>query len=173
MSTREITIQNIVFTVSQPYEAGHTINEAEAHSLNQTRAENIRNNFASKIKAKRKELELADDAELPQEAVEDLAAQVAAYDADYVFSLASAGGGARPKDPLEAEAIKLAKAAVAGKLKSMGVTVKAYTETEEGQTKYDNAVAQLAASEEYRKEAKKNLAAREKLASAGAAALDL
>lgn len=168
---RNITIQGVIFAVSQPYAEGHAITEAEAHALNQVRAENIRNNMASKVKAAKAELE--EGAELSEATLSELAATVAAYDADYVFNMASAGGGATPKDPIQAEAVKMAKAAIAGLLRKKGVTVKAYTETDEGKARYDENVAKLADSAEYQKAAKKAVAEREKLASAGLEDLSL
>lgn len=182
-TTRDITIQGVVFSVAQPYAAGTVeLTEAEANALNQTRAENIRNNFAGKVKAAREdavkaatpegvEPDLSAEAlkavELSDSVLASLAEDLANYDAEYIFTMASAGGGRAPVDPIAKEALSLAKAAVTGKLKAAGTTVKAYTETEEGQAKYDNAVATLAAHPEYLKAAKKNVAEREKLANAG------
>jgi hypothetical protein len=179
---KDITIQGVVFSVMQPYSEGHPITEAEAKALNQVRAENIRNNMASKVKAEQEKLMvegpegkkvMPEGAELDSATLSELAAVVKAYDEDYIFTLASAGGGARPKDPIEAEAIKLAKAAVAGMLKKKGVTVKAYTETDEGKEKYENAVAKLADSKDYQDAAKKAVNARNKLSEAGTEELAL
>lgn len=170
--TREITIQGIIFTVSTPFAAGHVCTEAEAAALNQTRCENIRNNMASKIKKAEKELPEG-QTEFTEEQIAEFAAEVQAYDEAYEFTLASAGGGAKPKDPIEAEAIKMAKAAVAGLLKKKGTTVKAYLEIEGNKEAYDNAVAKLADSDEYRKAAKKAVTEREKLATAAVEDLGL
>jgi hypothetical protein len=170
--TRDITIQGVIFTVSTPFEAGHVVTEAEAAALNQTRCENIRNNMATKVKAAQKELPEGETA-LSEETLAELAAEVAAYDAEYEFSMASAGGGSKPKDPIEAEAVKLAKAAIAGQLKSKGTTVKAYLEVEGNKAKYDEAIAKLAAHPDYLKAAKKAVQDREKLASAGIESLAL
>lgn len=171
-ATRDITIQGVIFSVTTPYEAGHQITEAEAAALNQTRSENIRNNMATKVK-KAKEALPEGQTELPEETLNELAAEVQAYDEGYEFNLASVGGGARPKDPIEAEAVKLAKAAILGKLKANGTTLKAYLEIEGNQAKYDNAVATLASTKEYMAAAKKAVTEREKLASAGMASLEL
>lgn len=170
--SRDITIQRVLFTVSAPFAEGHTCSEAEAHALNQVRSENVRNNMASKVKAAW--AEAGEGAEtLDSATLSELAATVAAYDADYVFNMASAGGGKTPRDPIAAESTKMAKAAVAGKLKSMGVTLKAYLEVEANKEKYANAVASLASSDVYMKAAKKAVADREKLASADIDALAL
>ncbi len=51
MDTKNIIIQGQTFTASLPYAAGQALTESEARALNQVRLENIRNNFASKVKA--------------------------------------------------------------------------------------------------------------------------
>lgn len=164
--TRNITIQGVIFPVTSPYAAGPCeLSEAEANALNQVRAENIRNNFASKMKKKRDELELDKDAPFPQEVVDGFATELAAYDESYEFTLASAGGGRAPVDPIEKEAIKLAKSAIQAHLSAQGVTVKAYKEVNEDQ--YNDTVAKLAASKEFRTAAEKAVRERDKLASAG------
>lgn len=47
----EVTIQGITFSYEPRYAEGHVLNEGEAKALNQTMKENIRNNFAQKVKA--------------------------------------------------------------------------------------------------------------------------
>lgn len=49
--TTQITIAGKVHTVPQPYTEGHVISAAEAAALNQTYAENLRNNLAPRLKA--------------------------------------------------------------------------------------------------------------------------
>src|SRR6516162_9965317 len=46
----EITIAGSRFVVPSPYKAGHTCTNGEANALNQTLAENVRNNLASRSK---------------------------------------------------------------------------------------------------------------------------
>ena len=50
MSTKNIMIAGVTFAILAPYAAGHTLTEAEARVLNQTRSENIRNNQAETVK---------------------------------------------------------------------------------------------------------------------------
>jgi hypothetical protein len=87
---QSFTIAGLTFKVSSPYSAGHVCTEGEARALNQTRVENIRNNLA--IKAKDRTLTQAD---------------VEAYAASYVFGERS--GGSRSHDPVEAEALEIAR----------------------------------------------------------------
>ena len=166
--TKEITIQKHVFSVSEPYAEGHTCTEAEAKALNQTRHENIRNNMARKIKDV-----LGDAEQLTDEQYDEIALAVAEYDANYEFTLASVGGGAKKKDPIEVEATKIARAAIAAKLKADGRSVKSVTETEEGKAAYDNAVATLAASEGVMEQAATVVKARNAVAETALGDLDI
>ena len=106
MSTQEITIQGILCNVPAPYEPGQTINEAEANALNQTFAENIRNNMAKTV------------ADLKEKGLmTEITAAVAKYADDYEFG-ARRGG---PKlDPVRREALELAKARIRAALRQKG-----------------------------------------------------
>ena len=165
MSTREITIQGITAVVRQPYAAGHVLTEAEAKSLNQTWAENIRNNCATLVK---KAIEAANGEPLPDAEVSRLRAEVEAYDAAYQFTFASAGGGRKTTDPVEAEARRMAKAAITASLKAKGQLVKNVDKD-----KLESAIAQLAGSEKYLKAAKKAVDERAKTIGADLEGLDL
>lgn len=101
MATKEIMIQGLKFTATTPYEAGHQLTEVEAKVLNQTRLENLRNNFASTVKAANEGGEGAPTAD-------DLPRLFAEYDGKYTFAMPSTGGGARKLDPVEREARALA-----------------------------------------------------------------
>lgn len=146
--TKQMTINGITVAVSQPYAEGHTINEAEAKALNQVRAENIGNNRRSELK---KLLE-AEDAtpESVQAAAQEI---VAAYDKEYVFTLASVGGGSARLDPVTKEARKIARALITDKLSEMGVTQKAYIEAN-GEDSIKNKIAELAENEKIVEAAK-------------------
>ncbi len=50
MKTALITIQGANFNAPQPYDEGHVLTVNEASALNQVFAENLRNNFAARIK---------------------------------------------------------------------------------------------------------------------------
>jgi hypothetical protein len=113
-----ITIQGLPFEVDRPYVAGsHELTAGEAHALNQTRAENLRNNFASVVRKAmdeyRKANSLAEDAEVPvteldKEALDEAFAN---YVSEYEFALGGGGGPRTPVDPVlrEAQSIALKK----------------------------------------------------------------
>lgn len=111
---KKIIIQGVEFTASQPYEAGHTLTESEARALNQVRSENLRNNFAARVKATNEGKEGADTLEALQSAF-------AQYDAEYSFAMPGAGGGStRRLDPIEREARALAKEIIKNELLKVG-----------------------------------------------------
>lgn len=161
--TRTITIQGLDFEASTPYAEGHVCTEAEAKALNQTRLENLRNNFASKIKAAKGEAD-----EVPADALESLRAEFAEYDAGYIFTLASVGGGKRETDPVQAEAKKMARALITAQLREKGRKVK-----DVDKEALDNAIATLADREDIQKAAKKAVADRQKAAQADLSELGL
>jgi len=102
---RDLTINGTVFQVPQPYTEGHICNVAEAHALNQTFAENVRNNMAGRMKKAK-----------PGEAI-DWTQALAAYIKEYEFALPGERGARVPADPVENEAWKLATKAVVAALK--------------------------------------------------------
>lgn len=115
-STVEITIQGMSFEVDRPYSAGeHVLTAGEANALNQTRAENLRNNFASVVKKAmvdyRKANNMVEDAEVPVDKLDHdaLNTEFEKYVTEYQFSERAGGGGPRtPKDPVEREANRIA-----------------------------------------------------------------
>lgn len=162
MTTKEITVQGIVVTVSAPYAPGHQITEAEAKALNQVRAENIGNNVRKTITEL---IEAAGGKESITDEVKKAAqAAVSERDASYVFTLASVGGGRESLDPLTKECRAVARAFLTGKLKEAGMSQKAYDE-KNGEDAFASKVIELADHPEIAKVAKKNLATREGLAS--------
>lgn len=142
--SKTITIYGEEFTVTAPYAEGQTITAAEAKALNQVRAENIANNFRSKVKE-------------GQEAgsLDTVRAEMSAYDAAYVFTLASVGGGRAPVDPVEREAKKIADRLVTDAIKNKGMTKKEYLAQEGGQDRFDQNVAKLMENEQVVAAAKK------------------
>lgn len=159
--TKEITIAGFAFAVSQPFVAGHVISEAEAKALNQVRAENIRNNMASKVKAAHTE---------PTEELnaDNIASIVAAYDAEYVFTLASVGGGKRVTDPVEVEARKIARAIFTEALKGKGIAIKNLDKEI-----VDNKIAEIAERADVIKQARKSVEQRAKQAEDILSGMDL
>lgn len=161
---KEITIAGHSFPVAQPYAAGHAVTEAEARALNQVRAENIRNNMASRVK-------IAMGEEPTDEVNPDtIASIVAQYDAEYEFTLASVGGGRRSTDPNEVEATRIARSLLADWAKSNGLTVKSLRERL-GDDAYAEKVAEIAARDAVIKEAKRRV--KQRAEQAANASLDL
>jgi len=148
--TKTITIQNLNFEVSTPYEAGHVITDAEAKALNQTRLENIRNNMARFVKAA--QTEAGEGVELSSETIASLQAKLVDYDTNYVFNLASVGGGRKLTDPVDVEAARIARTEITRQLRAAGRLVKEITPDV-----LANAIAQYAATPEVRKLAKENV----------------
>lgn len=167
MSAKEITIAGSIFSVSQPYAEGHTITEAEAKALNQVRAENIRNNMASKVKAA-----VEGTAKEGDPTADTIAAAVAEYDAAYVFTLASVGGGRKSSDPTEVEALRIARGTFADWAASKKLTVKAIKE-KIGDEAYDAKIAEIAERDDVVKEAKRRVKARQASAADAMGDLDL
>jgi hypothetical protein len=155
---KEITIAGSTFAVLQPYAAGHTVTEAEAKALNQVRAENIRNNMASKVKAA-----MEGTAKEGEPTKETIAAAVTAYDEAYEFTLASVGGGKRSSDPVEVEALRIARDQFSAWATSKKTTVKAVKE-KIGEEAYQAKIAELAERPENVKEAKRRVDLRNKQA---------
>lgn len=118
----DFTIQNLEFSASLPYAAGHVLNAAEAATLNQTRIENLRNNFASTIKAKIAEIgkETPPREELSEEEKSELQAQFAEYEASYEFQ--GKRSTRTPVDPVKREATKMAREAITAALKEKNLT---------------------------------------------------
>ena len=160
---KTIVIQGVSVEVAQPYTEGHAITAAEAKALNQVRAENIRNNMASKVKEIKGEAE-----ELSQDQLSAIGAAVSAYDAEYVFSMASAGGGGRTTDPLEAEAKAIAKQLVSNAVRAKGLKLKDYPKEA-----FDAKVAEVMELPDVQAAAKERLKKKSKLAEAAAGALEI
>lgn len=100
MSTQEITCQGITFPVPTVYEEGQVLTANEAAALDQLRRENIRNNFASNVKAACKEAGVETSAELPEEIQVKLLEDFEKYTVEYAFGVRTGGVG-RVMDPIE------------------------------------------------------------------------
>lgn len=93
-----LTIAGQTFTVPQPYASGHVLNANEASALNQTYAENVRNNRANFVK---EAVEKGDfDQDVAQGAIDD-------YCAGYEFGVRTGGG--RSSDPVMTEAMNISR----------------------------------------------------------------
>lgn len=107
MPSEQITIKGQAYNVPLRYVEGHELTIGEASALNQTFHENIRNNLAKK----------AEEGSLTQEVVDQ-------YAKDYAFGVRTGGGATR--DPVMAEAMRIAKTKVTTALKSAGKKISEY-----------------------------------------------
>lgn len=155
---KTMTVQGVSVEVTQPYEAGHTITDAEARALNQVRAENIGNNLRKQIK------DMVEAEGATPESVQAAAQKiVSAYDAEYEFTLASVGGGSTARlDPLTKECRSIARNFIARKLKEQGISQKDYLE-KNGEDAIKSKVIELADNPKIVEAAKKAIAEREKM----------
>lgn len=167
METKTITIGGEKFEISAPYAEGHTLTAAEARVLNQTRSENIGNNFRKRVSDAITKRDAGDSSEFDK-----LAELIAAADAEYSFSMP---GQSTPRivDPIEREAHKLAREYVGNQLKQLyGISLKGihpdYKELPEEEAKaksaerFGEAVAKVAQKDEILALAKKNVANKKK-----------
>lgn len=116
--TGDIIVKGISFVYSTPYAAGHSLTEGEAHQLNQVRGENLRNNFASKVKAKLDEAE-KEGRSLTDEETAALQAEFATYDSQYAFTGKRIARG--PQDPVKAKARKMARETIEAALRGKNI----------------------------------------------------
>lgn len=104
-----ITVQGYKFEVPEAviarYEPGYVLQtQGEAHALQQTMLENLRNNFAPRVK------KVLDGAEsLTPDQTSELQTEFADYAAKYEFGIRQPGQGRKIVDPVEREMFKLAK----------------------------------------------------------------
>jgi hypothetical protein len=105
---QSVTISGKTFNVAPRYAEGHTLNANEANALNQTFFENIRNNFAGKAKEGGTQEELD------------------AYVQSYQFGVRTGGGGGS-RDPVEVEAMSLARDQVKKAITGSGKKISDYT----------------------------------------------
>lgn len=158
---KEITIAKQVFSIPQPFVAGHVLTEGEAKALNQTFAENIRNNMAKAVTVAY--------GEAPTEELNPstIAKVVSDYAGSYQFTVGTVGA-ARVTDPLEVECRKIARQLLSDALKAKGISI-----TKVPEEVRNAKIAELAGRENVVKQAKKNLDQRAKMAESVLDGLDL
>lgn len=118
----EITVQGLGLTVPTPFTEGHVLAENEAKVLNQTLAENLRNNFAKTVKAAI--AEAGDDVDAVD--IEALQAKFDEYIVGYEFGVRSITGRTT-RDPIERQIIIEAKSRVKEALRANGIAIKSVT----------------------------------------------
>lgn len=117
MEKETITIQGHPFLVATIYDEGHECTAGEASQLNQVRFENLRNNFAAKVKA-------AIDAANGQSVdLSGLQTQFDDYAASYAMGVRTGGGGGT-RDPVMSEAMSIARGKIKDALKKKGRNLK-------------------------------------------------
>lgn len=168
---KNLTISGVNFEAPFKYAEGHVLTAPEARALNQTRFENLRNNFAGRVKASQEGAEGAIPAS-------DLVAKFAEFEAAYDFSTPGTGGGTTRLDPVEKEAIAIARDVIKQKLAAKGRSYNPPKEaTDEQKETYKAQIAEYvqkaAESPEVIALAKKNVANRAKSLDAIGAGLDL
>lgn len=109
-----ITIAGETFTVPMPYKEGHVLSANEASALNQTHSENLRNNFASKVKLAKENKTF--DLEMLQSELDE-------YAEEYEFGVRTGGGG-RSGDPVMSEAMEIMRDKVRKAIKKSGASLK-------------------------------------------------
>lgn len=117
---REVTISEVVLKVISPFAEGQVLTAEQANVLNQTLAENLRNNFAPVVKAAK---ETAGGADKVDQA--DLQKQLNEYTKEYDFGARRTAGVA--VNPVEKIAISLARDAVKKTLTKQGKNWKDFT----------------------------------------------
>ena len=105
--SHSITIAGKPYNVEARFAEGHVLTANEASALNQTFFENLRNNFAGKAK------EGADQAAFDE------------YAASYQFGVRTGGGGSR--DPIEVEAMSIARDTVKDMIRKAGKKLSDYS----------------------------------------------
>ncbi len=123
---KSATIQTLSLQVINPFAEGHPLTATEAAVLNQTFTENVRNNFATVVKATLAEV----DGNADEIDMESMQAALDAYMTDYEFGIRrSGGGGSRAMDPVERKAMELSRTKVRDLLRTKGYKLKDFTGT--------------------------------------------
>jgi hypothetical protein len=123
-----ITVSDIKFVAPAPYAEGHQVTAGEAAALNQVYGENLRNNFAKRVKKAKEDWAAEHPGEpIAEHIVADLQAQFTQYASEYEFHGKRRSTRA-PSDPIAKEAFKLAKTAITEKLRERKIDIKGLPE---------------------------------------------
>ncbi len=107
--SHNITIMGLVLPTRQIFDEGHILTAQEAGVLNQTRDENLRNNFTAQIKKAMTTAKVVKVSELPEDVLKNLMGTFPTFEEAYEFG---SRGGAREVDPIRKQAIVFATASV-------------------------------------------------------------
>ena len=152
MATRQISVQGVSVSINAPYAEGHTLNEAEAAVLNQTRGENVSNNTRKQVK---EILEKAGGEEVTEATAAEVQAVVSAYDEGYTLAVKAVRRASIP--PAEKIALDLARQAIRQHLAETGRKVKDIEKEV-----YEAEVARIAGLKKVKETAAELLAAQQK-----------
>lgn len=114
--TGSFVIQGVTFSIVKPFAEGHVCSASEAGVLNQTLAENVRNNLSTRVKAvqdKAKE----EGKPFDQKAMQ---AEIEKYIEEYDFGVRRGRG---PVDPVDREALIIATEEVKNALRENGFKI--------------------------------------------------
>ncbi len=117
---RELTIKGVILSVIAPFAEGHVLTAGEAQVLNQTLAENLRNNFAGVVTEAVTKVGDASKVD-----VGTLQSELDTYTSEYEFGVRKAGAPA--VSSLMRQALSLAKEALKSKYKKDGKDIKTLT----------------------------------------------
>lgn len=127
-ASETITIQGYEFSAPSPYSEGHVLNQNEAATLNQTFQENLRNNFAGRVKSAKEADALGEGNEgyLPFN-IDELRTEFAEYASEYKFGVRRAGA-TTSRDPVMARAMVMARKIIKDAIKAQGLNAKDYAD---------------------------------------------
>lgn len=127
MEPSQLTINGVIFEFTPRYSDGQTLvlSAPEANAFNSVLGDNLRNNYSPRVRAVRERLGLGIEDELPDDEIAALRADFAEYQAKYQFSLP---GRRVVIDPLQNLSEKLAREAIATKLRSQGKALKDFSD---------------------------------------------
>lgn len=111
-SSTAIEIAGLSFEVEDRYSEGHELNDNEARALNQTLRENLRNNFRKTAKEEQEK-------GTPEAKIREMFEK---YAEEYEFS--GKRQARAPRDPVQAEARKIARKVVKAALKKQNIDEK-------------------------------------------------
>lgn len=152
----DIKIQDIIFSCPRPYAEGMTLTAGEAQALNQTFAENIRNNTAALVKQRNELQEKADRGEdvngSKVKTDEELKEEFEEYATTYQFGVRSARGVTVSANPVEREARRIAMEQIKNALKAKNISIKSVDDE-----KMEALVSQLAGQEAVLTEARRRV----------------
>lgn len=119
---RVMRCQGFELSVAVPYAEGSVLQANEAEALNQTLTENLRNNFATRLRQRQDEA--AQEGTTYEPDMGELQAEFDEYVSTYEFGVRRAGTVRASADPVEREALKMAERQVKSAIQLKGYKIK-------------------------------------------------